>query len=77
MVSNLSGASHYVSWSLEYTSAEPRKHRRISGLGDIVLTLKHRTDTESRLLPPVLEVVLNKYAKISIWHKEYPQQKQK
>ena len=39
--------------SLEhYTTAEPRKHRRISLAGDIVLTLKHRTDTESGLLSP-------------------------
>ncbi len=39
--------------SLEhYTVAEPRKHRRISLAGDIVLTLKHRTDTESGLLSP-------------------------
>ena len=39
--------------SLEhYTSTEPRRHRRISLAGDIVLTLKHRTDTESGLLSP-------------------------
>ena len=39
--------------SLEhYTSPEPREHRRISLAGDIVLTLKHRTDTETGLLPP-------------------------
>ena len=39
--------------SLEhYTSPEPREHRRISLAGDIVLTLKHRTDTESGMLPP-------------------------
>ena len=35
-----------------YTTAEPREHKRISLAGDIVLTLKHRTDTESGLLPP-------------------------
>ncbi len=35
-----------------FTSPEPREHRRISLAGDIVLTLKHRTDTESGLLPP-------------------------
>ena len=34
-----------------YTTPEPREHRRISLAGDIVLTLKHRTDTESGLLP--------------------------
>ena len=39
--------------SLEhYTTAEPREHRRISLAGDIILTLKHRTDTESGLLSP-------------------------
>ena len=39
--------------SLEhYTSSEPREHKRISMAGDIVLTLKHRTDTESGLLSP-------------------------
>ena len=39
--------------SLEhYTTSEPREHRRVSLAGDIVLTLKHRTDTESGLLPP-------------------------
>ena len=48
-------AEHLVMFpgSLEhYTIAEPRKHRRISLAGDIVLTLKHRTDTESGLLSP-------------------------
>ena len=35
-----------------YTTPQPREHRRISLAGDIVLTLKHRTDTESGLLPP-------------------------
>jgi len=35
-----------------YTAPEPREHRRISLAGDIILTLKHRTDTESGLLPP-------------------------
>ncbi len=35
-----------------FTAPEPREHRRISLAGDIVLTLKHRTDTESGLLPP-------------------------
>ena len=48
-------AEHLVMFpgSLEhYTTAEPRKHRRISLAGDIVLTLKHRTDTESGLLSP-------------------------
>ena len=34
-----------------YTTPEPREHKRISLAGDIVLTLKHRTDTESGLLP--------------------------
>ena len=39
--------------SLEhYTTSEPREHRRISLAGDIVLTLKHRSDTESGLLSP-------------------------
>ena len=39
--------------SLEHgTTAEPRKHRRISLAGDIILTLKHRTNTESGLLSP-------------------------
>ena len=39
--------------SLEhYTTSQPREHRRISLAGDILLTLKHRTDTESGLLPP-------------------------
>ena len=39
--------------SLEhYTTAEPREHRRISLAGDIILTLKHRTNTESGLLSP-------------------------
>jgi len=39
--------------SLEhYTSSEPREHKRISMAGDIVLTLKRRTDTESGLLSP-------------------------
>ena len=48
-------AEHLVMFpgSLEhYTTAEPRKHRRISLAGDIILTLKHRTDTESGLLSP-------------------------
>jgi len=48
-------AEHLIMFpgSLEhYTSAEPRKHKRISLAGDIVLTLKHRTDTESGLLSP-------------------------
>ena len=48
-------AEHIVMFpgSLEhYTIAEPREHRRISLAGDIVLTLKHRTDTESGLLSP-------------------------
>ena len=35
-----------------YTTPEPREHRRISLAGDIILTLKHRTDTESGLLSP-------------------------
>ena len=35
-----------------YTTPEPREHRRISLAGDIVLTLKHRSDTESGLLSP-------------------------
>ena len=35
-----------------YTTSQPREHRRISLAGDILLTLKHRTDTESGLLPP-------------------------
>ena len=38
--------------SLEhYTTPEPREHRRISLAGDIVLTLKDRTDSEAGLLP--------------------------
>ena len=39
--------------SLEhYTTAEPRKHRRISLAGDVILTLKDRTNSESGLLSP-------------------------
>mgnify|MGYP001162145965 CR=1 FL=1 len=34
-----------------YTSAEDRQHQRISLVGDIILTLKDRTDSESGLLP--------------------------
>ena len=48
-------AEHLIMFpgSLEhYTTSEPRKHRRISLAGDIILTLKHRTDTESGLLSP-------------------------
>ena len=35
-----------------YTTAEPRQHKRISLVGDIVLTLKDRGKTESGLLAP-------------------------
>ena len=35
-----------------YTTAEPRKHRRISLAGDVILTLKDRTNSESGLLSP-------------------------
>ena len=35
-----------------YTTAEPREHKRISLVGDIVLTLKDRGKTESGLLAP-------------------------
>ena len=48
-------AEHLIMFpgSLEhYTTSEPREHRRISLAGDIILTLKHRTDTESGLLSP-------------------------
>ena len=48
-------AEHLIMFpgSLEhYTTPQPREHRRISLAGDILLTLKHRTDTESGLLPP-------------------------
>ncbi len=39
--------------SLEhYTAPENREHQRVSLAGDIVLTLKDRTDTESGLLHP-------------------------
>ena len=39
--------------SLEhYTTAEPREHRRISLAGDVILTLKDRTNSESGLLSP-------------------------
>ncbi len=48
-------AEHLVVFpgSLEhYTTPDDREHQRISLAGDIVLTLKHRTDTETGLLPP-------------------------
>ena len=35
-----------------YTTAEPREHKRISLVGDIVLTLKDSGKTESGLLAP-------------------------
>ena len=35
-----------------YTTAEPSEHKRISLVGDIVLTLKDRGNTESGLLAP-------------------------
>ena len=35
-----------------YTTPEPREHRRISLAGDVILTLKDRTNSESGLLSP-------------------------
>ena len=52
-VSHHSRTFGYVPGSLEhYTTPDDRQHQRISLAGDIILTLKHRTDTESGLLSP-------------------------